>query len=200
MPIYQPRVLNVDPLPPEQLIVHGPIVPVIVTITEREAQIRGGKRPVLPINAMLDTGARGTVISARIAKDLQLVGIDKVNSLGVHGAAQQRNVYSVDFTFQGSNLGFTKWRVIEADLETGFTQMPLDMLIGRDVLSWVDFRYDGAKADFRMEIPSPSHPGHPNHPINKQDIVSLPQSGMPTNQKRKNKKAMAKASRKKNRR
>ena len=167
MSLVQPRILETPNNPPLALLRHGPVLPVTVTITEKEATIRG-ERPEITVIGLLDTGASGTVISTRVADALQLEKIDECQTVGPHGEAQTCNVHFVDFTFPGSLLNFIRWRVVETDLKGPPTVQgkPLDMLIGRDVLYRAEFKYDGARAGFRLELPSPSHPDHPMHPSN----------------------------------
>lgn len=201
MPIIPPRRYQPPAVPPPKLHFQGPLVKVTLTITDTEASIRPDNRPTSQVIALIDTGARGTAISARVARSLQLTRIDTIESRGAHGPKQTRNVYSINFTLDGSSLLFRDWRVAEIDLENDPHDIPLDMLLGRDALALMDFRYDGAKADFSIEIPSSSHKYHPDHPDNKPaESTTSSNSKQEGNRKqRRAKNALAKAARKKNR-
>ncbi len=201
----QPRILNTPNHPPAALLRYGPVLPVTITVTQKDAAIRG-ERPEIIVIGLVDTGASRTAISTRVADALQLEKVDECQIVGPHGEPQTCNLHFVDFTFTGSLVNFTRWPVTETDLKgpPSVDGKPLDMLIGRDVLTKAEFIYDGARAGFRLEVPSPSDPDHPAHPNNNPSGRAIvthsirPISKMDKGRK-KGKAKMARSSRKKNR-
>ena len=97
-----------------------------------------GCSPIHHCTAIWDTGATSSMISADLAKALNLEPEGTVKVSGVHGV-EDANVYTIDLIF---NNGFRLdgLQVSEAGNSAGF-----DVLIGMDVISKGVFVIDGAK-------------------------------------------------------
>jgi len=147
--------------------------------------------------ALVDTGASITAISAEVAARLGLQPADKIPVQGAHGV-EECSVYSVDFTFDGSQFWVAnKWVCGMANPAIG----SVGMLVGRDVLSNMYFTYDGCTGECTMEIPSPSHPDRVTSSLAKQLPNNPPQISPSEKKKEKRRKQneLAKKSRKRNR-
>lgn len=92
--------------------------------------------PVHHCNAIWDTGATSSMISRRIARELQLHSTGEVEISGVHGV-NSANTYIVDLIF-ACGFMIPGLRVSEADDGGGF-----DVLIGMDVISRGRLTVDG---------------------------------------------------------
>ena len=127
----------------------------------------------------------------RLVEALNLFPVRKAKSVGAQGDWQTRSVYVVDIKPVGSDIIFTNWQVVGLDLHGG----NYEMLIGRDILSYAHFSYDGAHASFSLTVPSPNHPlcEVPATPVT---AIKVPTSGSRNTGRSK---AMQKASRKRNR-
>lgn len=145
-------------LGPATLLQAGPIIPAFITIPDVVAKARGGTRPVIKVNALLDTGARSTCITTKVVHHLGLKSIGNCISGGAYGPPQQCNLYSISFTFEGSSFQVSGIQVSDADLHGA----PFDMLVGRDVLAACHLTYDGYTGQFTLEVPSPASPDHPD--------------------------------------
>lgn len=92
--------------------------------------------PIHRCTAIWDTGATSSMISADLARALQLEPQGTVRVSGVHGV-EDANIYTIDLQF---NNGFAldNLQVSEAGNNAGF-----DVLIGMDVISKGIFVVDG---------------------------------------------------------
>lgn len=135
----------------------GPTLPAIITIPNAVATIRGGQRPFVQINALIDTGAGTTCITKKVVDSLDLHSIGSAIFGGAYGHPDERNLYCISFTFHGSGVQISDIQVSEADLHNS----PFDMLVGRDVLTHCHFSYDGYTGRVVLDVPSPSSPRHP---------------------------------------
>ncbi|MCH8123865.1 MAG: aspartyl protease family protein [Bacteroidetes bacterium] len=105
------------------------------------------------VRALWDTGATGSVVTASMAKELDLVPIDQMETTGVHGT-KRVNVYAIDLRLPNdvTVLGMT---VSEADGPTH----DFDVIIGMDVITLGDFavsNYQGQTV-FSFRYPSQGH-------------------------------------------
>lgn len=102
------------------------------------------------INAIWDTGASHSAITARLAKKLGLKPVGKSNVTGVHGT-QQVNVYAVYIDIEESGVAF----LTNASEATSLGQM--DFLIGMDIIAHGDFSIKKVKGKtemaFDMDLP-----------------------------------------------
>jgi len=123
--------------PPVVLNRMGPFIQVSIThplIIQENLKQQGKKIPTVSVKALIDTGASGTVITPRVADQLNLVhtGFQKVSSVQDE---QQRPVY---YGFIMFPWGMGK--------EIPIVSCPLknfDCLIGRDILLHWHFSYNG---------------------------------------------------------
>ena len=115
----------------------GAFIKVTIThprVVQENLKQQGGNAPTISVNALIDTGASGTVITPRVADQLGLIhtGFQKVSSVQDE---QQRPVYYGFIIFPwGSGK------------EIPFISCPLkniDCLIGRDILLHWHFTYNG---------------------------------------------------------
>ena len=87
-----------------------------------------GCAPIHHCTAIWDTGATSSMISADLAKALDLEPEGSVKVSGVHGV-EEAKVYTIDLIF-GTGFKIEKLQVSEAGNNAGF-----DVLIGMDVIS-----------------------------------------------------------------
>jgi predicted aspartyl protease len=123
--------------PPVILNRMGAFIKVTIThprIVQENFKQTGKNVPTVSVNALIDTGASGTVITPRVADQLGLVhtGYQKVSSVQDE---QQRPVYYGFIIFPWGN-----------GKEIPIVSCPLknfDCLIGRDILMHWHFTYNG---------------------------------------------------------
>jgi predicted aspartyl protease len=100
-------------------------------------------------NAIWDTGATSSMISASMARKLQLNPIGTIQIAGVHGVANAK-VYNIDIIFQN---GFTikNIKVSEASNFGGF-----DLLVGMDIIKRGVFLIDGTDGKLKVLFQFPA--------------------------------------------
>lgn len=101
-------------------------------------------------NAIWDTGATSSMISAATAKKLLLAPVGMTQIAGVHGVSNAK-CYYVDIIF-GNGFKLPKIKVSEASDFGGF-----DILIGMDIISQGIMLLDGVsekKLKVRFQIPT----------------------------------------------
>lgn len=100
-------------------------------------------------NAIWDTGATSSMISASMARKLQLNPIGTIQIAGVHGVANAK-VYNIDIIFQN---GFTikNIKVSEASNFGGF-----DLLVGMDIIKRGVFLIDGIDGELKVLFQFPA--------------------------------------------
>ncbi len=99
--------------------------------------------------AVWDTGATTTVITAKVAKDLGLKPIGLTTSHHA-GGTEEVNSYLIN-VYLPNNIRVVGVRVVEAVLVGN-----LEMLVGMDIISLGDFSFTnfGGKSTFSFRIPS----------------------------------------------
>ncbi len=99
--------------------------------------------------AIWDTGATGTVITSKVAKELGLKPTGKITSNHA-GGSDEVNTYLIN-VYLPNGINFVGLKVIEAVL-SGNTEM----LIGMDIISMGDFAFTNfnGEACFTFRIPS----------------------------------------------
>ena len=130
--------ISIIPIPPPIVLnLKGPFIKVTIThprIIQENFKQQGKSVPIVNIDALIDTGASGTVITPRVADQLGLVhtGFQRVSSVQDE---QQRPFYYGYIMFPwGSGK------------EIPIVSCPLrnfDCLIGRDILLHWYFTYNG---------------------------------------------------------
>lgn len=95
-----------------------------------------GEQQLHNCTAIWDTGATSSMISQRIAQELQLSPQGTVKVSGVHGV-ESTNIYTVDLVFNNGYL-IPNTQVSEAGNNAGF-----DVLVGMDIISRGIFIVDG---------------------------------------------------------
>jgi predicted aspartyl protease len=125
---------------PPQLVLQngGAIIPVIITHPKSVAEKlqQGGKQvPAIQCMALIDTGAFGSVITPKIAQQLNLVqtGFQKVTSVN--------NEENQPAYFSRIQFGWGKAKDIQVVCCP--LKGPFDCLIGRDILVHWNFTYNG---------------------------------------------------------
>ncbi len=126
------------PIPPSFILNQmGPVIQVTLTHpmnVQEKFKEQGKTVPTISVNALIDTGASGSVITPKVADQLGLVhtGFQKVSS--VHDEQQRPVYYGLIMLPWGSRK------------ETPLVSCPLknfDCLIGRDILLYWHFTYNG---------------------------------------------------------
>ena len=102
--------------------------------------------PVLRHRGIWDTGASGSVITAKVVADLGLQAIDRTVAKTANGV-RQSDVYLVNVLLP-SHVGFTALRVTDGNLAG------VDVLIGMDIICQGDFTIthdgDGVVMSYRV--------------------------------------------------
>jgi len=126
------------PVPPSVVLNQmGAFIEVTIThprIIQKNFKEQGKSIPTVRVNALIDTGASGTVITPRVADQLGLVhtGFQKVTSVQDE---QQRPVYYGFIIFPWG--GAKEIPIVSCPLKN------FDCLIGRDILLHWHFTYNG---------------------------------------------------------
>ena len=126
---------------------NGPIYPIIITpsfVTLEGLKLEKRDVPFIKAQALFDTGAQTTSVSHNIIEFLNLVprGSAKVYT---SQSSKIVNKYDIALEFD-SNMYLNTLRVFSADLQ----DHSIDCLIGRDVLQFGIFTYDGPNKSFRL--------------------------------------------------
>ena len=126
---------------------NGPIYPVVITPsfgTIEALKLEKKDVPHIKVQALFDTGAQTTAISDKVINFLNLVprGSAKVYT---SQSSKIVNKYDIALEFD-SNMYLNTMRVFRADLQ----DHSIDCLIGRDVLKFGVFTYDGPNKSFRL--------------------------------------------------
>lgn len=121
---------------PQLLITLGPSIP------ERNAAAKQGKslKDPQPVRALIDTGARLTIITPETASRCGLVQVSTTKIFVVGGGEVPGPVYSAQMAFPDSPLA--SWpaiQIVGADLH----HREIECLIGRDILRRWIMEYDG---------------------------------------------------------
>ena len=100
-------------------------------------------------NAIWDTGATSSMISASMASKLQLNPIGMTQIAGVHGVANAK-VYNIDILFQ-NRFTIENIKVSEASNFGGF-----DLLVGMDIIKRGVFLIDGTDGELKVLFQFPT--------------------------------------------
>lgn len=100
-------------------------------------------------NAIWDTGATSSMISAAIARKLQLVPVGTVQIAGVHGV-QNAKCYLIDIVFQN---GFT---VPDIKVSEGSNFGGFDLLVGMDIIGRGVMVIDGMDEKLQVNFQFPA--------------------------------------------
>ena len=133
---------------------HGPII--LVTLGHSRAVYAAlGREKALPdpiqVNALIDTGARSTCISRRVAAELNLPPHD-ITQILTAGEPTPANIFTVRLSLApalNTHAALDPFRVIEAPL---VGQDHIDCLIGRDILAQGTFIYLGQGNTFHISM------------------------------------------------
>ena len=128
---------------------NGPIYPVVITpsfVTIEALRLEKKDVPHIKVQALFDTGAQTTAISEKVVSFLNLIprGSAKVYT---SQSSKVVNKYDIALEFD-SDMYLNTMRVFRADLQ----DHSIDCLIGRDVLQFGVFTYDGPKKSFKLSF------------------------------------------------
>lgn len=135
---------------------HGPIIDLSICVsTPRAEQIRrlGHKVPdPVMVHALIDTGADCTLIDGQIALDLRISATSRtiVRCLDTPTNEETRPVFDVDVVFVSGGKTSTKFTVPVA--QHSFGSLPYQVLLGRDLLNYSTFYYDGPAEEIALSI------------------------------------------------
>ena len=126
---------------------NGAIYPVLITPSFAAIDLSKLEKkdvPHIKVRALFDTGAQTTAISERVFSQLKLKPRGTVK---VHTSQSDKIVDEYDIALEfDSNMYLNNLRVITANLK----KFSIDCLIGRDVLQFGVFTYDGPNKSFRL--------------------------------------------------
>ena len=127
------------PVPPHIILQNGgPVIPVVITHPKSVAEqlIKEGKQvPAIQVRALIDTGAFSSVITPKVAKQLNLVQTGFLNVTSVNNEEDQPAYYArLQFGWgKGKDV-----QVVCCPIKGQF-----EVLIGRDILVHWNFTYNG---------------------------------------------------------
>jgi hypothetical protein len=126
----------------------GPVCRILLrpsapTIKELENQKK--RVPSAAVWALIDTGASSTAVSHKIIKRLKLQPRSMVQVHTSHRKPEMRMEYDVSLEFE-TGAYISLLRVIDAHLP----HQNIDCLIGRDVLQFGVFEYNGVKKEITL--------------------------------------------------
>ncbi len=127
----------------------GPIYPVVITpsfLTIEAMRLEKKDVPHIKVKAIFDTGAQSTAISRKVAQFLNLTPRGTVR-VYTSQSSKVVNKYDIALDFD-SNKYLNTLRVFGADLH----DHSIDCLIGRDVLQFGVFTYDGPNKSFKLSF------------------------------------------------
>ena len=101
--------------------------------------------PVIAVRALIDTGASSTAISQRVIKKLKLQPRSMVRVHTSNRKSEIRMEFDVSLEFE-TGAYISLLRVLEAHLP----DQKIDCLIGRDVLQFGVFTYNGVKKEITL--------------------------------------------------
>ena len=105
------------------------------------------KIPIIQVKALIDTGASHTAISQNVIKYLKLVARGTVQVYTSSRTSEIRNEYDISLKFD-SKPYIEVLRVLEARLP----DQRIECLIGRDVLQFCVFTYNGRKKEIQLKF------------------------------------------------
>lgn len=144
MPCLKIQSSNLQLSGPILQIAIGVSQPVRETLTEQQQSIPQDIQGL----ALIDTGARSTVIKQGIAQQLGLVPRGIVDISTPSCPSHRCQTYDVGIVFVGFHVGIPLITVIEAPLQ----RQNIQCLIGRDVLSKGIFIYHGFTNEFSLSF------------------------------------------------
>ena len=128
---------------------NGPIYSVIITPSFPIIEALGLEKkdvPRIKVQALFDTGAQTTAISDKVVSFLKLIPRGTVK---VYTSQSNKVVNKYDIALEfDSNMYLNTLRVFSADLQ----EHSIDCLIGRDVLQFGVFIYDGPNKSFQLSF------------------------------------------------
>lgn len=139
------------PFSPTSLLQQGPHIEIRIGATRLEVvegRAIGLEFPVIPVRALIDTGASLTIINPEIAVTCKLrqTGRQKINAVG--GEAGEYAEYAASIVFPGTELpNFDTARVVACPI---IRQPFFSCLIGRDILRKWLFKYDGRSGEVEI--------------------------------------------------
>jgi hypothetical protein len=125
------------------------------------AYARAGRRPPspVPVLAIIDTGSGRSILQHDLAVELQLTPV---------GAVEIDTPSTVDMSVMEYFARF--WLDRTTSVELKVLEAPLRLprvraLVGRDLLAYGHFSYDGPRNEFTLEVPRGAHPTSPDEEV-----------------------------------
>jgi len=138
-----------------QIGAHGPLVDVLVGVSEQRAAalISAGSQPPsdLSARALIDTGASCTAVDAAVINRLELspTGITSIVTPSTGGTPHRCNEYDISLWLVS---GVHSVRRTIPIVETNLAASGFEVLLGRDVLDGCVFVYNGAAGTFSLSF------------------------------------------------
>jgi hypothetical protein len=128
---------------------NGPVYPVVITPsfpTIEALRLEKKDVPHIKVKAIFDTGAQSTAISKKVADFLKLIPRGTVH-VYTSQSSKIVNEYDIALEFD-SRICLNSLRVFGASLH----EQSIDCLIGRDILQFGVFTYDGPNKNFKLSF------------------------------------------------
>jgi predicted aspartyl protease len=120
---------------------NGPVFEIILKPSDptiEELKLEKKDIPFIKVLGLIDTGASTTAVSQRVVKKLKLVARGKAKVYTSSQIPELRNEYDISLEFD-VDAYIRLLRVLEANLQ----DHSIDCLIGRDLLQYGSFIYNG---------------------------------------------------------
>lgn len=136
------KIPQLKKLGPVCTVILKPSCPAISQLKRKNKKV-----PFISVRALIDTGASHTAISQNVIRHLKLVPRGTVQVHTSHRKAEIRNEYDVSLKFDAKPY-IEILRVLEANLP----DQHIDCLIGRDVLQFCVFIYNGRRKEIQLKF------------------------------------------------
>ena len=129
---------------------NGPTCQIVIkpsVITIKKLKLEKKDVPWLKVLALIDTGASTTAISQKVVAQLNLVSRGTAKVYTSAKSTEIRNEYDISLEFD-TNVYLEVLRALEANLQ----DHSINCIIGRDVLAFGVFIYDGPRKRFILSF------------------------------------------------
>ena len=128
----------------------GPTCEIVIrpsAITVKKLKLGKKEVPWIKVLALIDTGSSTTAISQKVVMKLKLVSRGTAQVYTSAKLTEVRNEYDISLEFD-TDVYLEVLRALEANLE----DHSIGCIIGRDVLAFGTFIYDGPKKRFSLSF------------------------------------------------
>jgi hypothetical protein len=129
-----------------KLLTYGPTITVVVGHVPPQNIENSTVQQIKSVSALIDTGASNCMIDTQLAKELNLIAVDKALVAGVNGSSEHLIYMAAILVPQLDIHQFGKF--LAANLKDGGQDH--EVLLGRDFLANTVMIYDGVRAQITI--------------------------------------------------